>query len=422
MLLRIELGGAYISQVRRSSTNRDVARQATDLVAGVTRWRRYLDFLLAAYYSGNLKKVEPRLKQILRMAIYGCFVAQKAPHVAVDRAVQLAKSTVRPDAGRLVNGILRAMLRTALPQPDTGDLADDLAVRYSHPTWMVRRWLVRLGPGSTRAFLMHNNSRPWYGLRCNTLVGTLPALRACLTRLDVGWKTSAYLADFIRVAQTGPIQRAGLLSEGVCAVQDEGAGLVVRLLNPQPSELVLDLCAAPGGKATYAALRMKNRGELVAIDQHANRLRLVARAARAQQITIIRTHVADARAAALPRADRVLVDAPCTGTGVLAKRADLRWRRTPEDLSRLMRVQDELLDAAARCVKPGGVLVYSTCSIETEENEARIGAFCDRHANFALEPASGQLPGKVVSSDGYLRTMPPGHMADGTFAARLRRT
>ncbi len=421
VLLRIDVGGAYTGKVRQSSQGAAFARQVTDLVGGVMRWRRYLDFLLAAQYTGAFARVEPRLKQILRIAAYECHIAGKPAYAAVSSAVQLAKSMVRPGAGRLVNAVLRGLQRAEPLVPDTGDVANDLGIRYSHPTWMVARWLERLDLPATRALLMHNNERPWYGLRCNTLRGSPQALQARLTALGVRWKPPAYLDDFVRVARIGGIGRAGLLDDGWCAVQDEGAGLVVRLLNPQPGDYVLDLCAAPGGKATYAATRMQDRGSLLAVDLHEGRLRQVASAARSQQLSSIKTCVADARILEAAPAMRVLVDVPCTGTGVLGKRADLRWRRSPEDLERLTDIQDQLMDAAARCVRPGGIMVYSTCSIEPEENGMRVKAFLGRHEAFAVEHAGRYLPGGVVTGDGYLQTLPPGHAADGAFAARMRR-
>ena len=417
-LLRIEVGGAYINKVRHASEDAETKRRVADLVAGVTRWRRYLDFLLASCYTGKLQKMEPPLKQILRIAAYELVIAQRPPHAAVHASVTLATTLVRPGAGRLANAMLRALLRGALPEPDVGDAAERMAIRWSHPTWMVRRWLARLGPEATKELLAYNNARPWYGLRTSSL----EALQEELRRQRVPHEPGRYLEDFVRVPKLGEVHRAGLLRGGLCAAQDEGAGMVVRLLDPKPGETALDLCAAPGGKATYAATRMQNRGRVVAVDKQHHRLKKVTQAAAAQGLTIIATQTGDSRSIQLPAADRVLLDAPCTGTGVLAKRADLRWRRTLQDLEQLAVLQDELLASAASLVQPGGVLVYSTCSLEPEENEDRVERFLKEHPAFALEPAHPWLPGAVVTAAGYLRTWPPGHAVDGTFAARLRRT
>ena len=241
----------------------------------------------------------------------------------------------------------------------------------------------------------------------------------------VAWEPSAYLDDFVRVRRLQAVLRAGWVDAGLCAVQDESGGLVVRLLDPQPGETLVDACAAPGGKALYAAARMQDQGRLIAIDIHPGRLRLAETAAVAQGITILQPHALDLRNFAghddLPQADRVLLDAPCSGLGVLAKRADLRWHRTAEEIEALTTLQDQLLDAAARLVRPGGLLVYSTCTIEPEENQQRVEAFLLRHPGFRLEPAKGLVPEAVVTPEGYLATLPHRHHIDGAFGARLRR-
>ena len=402
-------------------------RQAREYVAGVTRWRRWLDFLLAQFYRGDVAAMEPVLRQILRVGLYDVLFLRTPPHAALNEAVELAKRLVRPGAGRLVNGVLRSVLRRQgdLPKPDTGDAARDLAIRHAHPTWMVRRWLARFGPEETLALLEWNNARPVYGLRANPLQTSAEAFREGLTKEGVAWEPSPYLDDFVRVPQLQGVIRSEMLPKGRWAVQDESAGLVVRLLDPQPGETVLDVCAAPGGKALYAAQRMENRGRLLASDVHAGRLELVRHGAKEADVSIIETSEADVRDLAArddpPQGDRVLLDAPCSGLGVLAKRADLRWRRTSEEIGELTRLQDDLLDAAARLVRSGGLLVYGTCTIEPEENAERVEAFLARHPDFALETAKGLVPDAMVTPEGYYATLPHRHGVDGAFGARLRR-
>lgn len=430
-LNRIDLDGAFVGLVREEDRSGDLdpraERQATEYVAGVTRWRRYLDFIIGHFYKGEFEKMEPVLKQILRVGLYDVLMLETPPHAALNEAVELAKGMVRAGAGGLVNGILRSVVRQkdTLPTPHTRDSADDLALRHSHPTWIVRRWLSRFGPDQTAGLLRWNNTRPLYGLRPNMLKIGPADFTKLLDEEGVTWEASAYLDDFVRVQRLQTVVRAGWMAQGLCAVQDESGGLVVRLLDPQPGETLVDACAAPGGKALYAAARMRNQGRLVALDVHPGRLHLAETAAAAHGITILHTNATDLRDFARrddrPPADRVLLDVPCSGLGVLAKRADLRWHRTAQKIEDLTALQDQLLDAAARLVRPGGLLVYSTCTIEPEENEQRVEAFLARHTAFALEPADGFVPEAVVTPDGYLATLPHRHHIDGAFGARLRR-
>ncbi len=425
---RIEVGGAYagVSGVVDAGSDPRAERQATEYVFGVTRWRRWLDFLIAHFYRGDYEKMEPTLRQILRIAAYDLLFLHTPPHAALNEAVELAKRMVRPGAGRLVNGVLRAMVRRMdrLPEPETGDPVEDLALRYSHPTWMVRRWVARYGETETVALLTWNNARPLFGLRI-TARADRSAVLAELDARGVAWEPSPYLDDFVRVRALQPVLRAGLLADGRVAVQDESAGLVVRLLDPHPGETVLDVCAAPGGKARYAAERMAGRGRVLAFDVNEARLRLLSDVARAAGPAILHTEAADLRTLAAradaPTGHRILLDAPCSGLGVLAKRADLRWRRTPDEIAELSALQDELLDAAARLVRRGGLLVYATCTIEPEENEDRISAFLARRPDFALESAQGYVPDEMVTPEGFFATFPPRHGIDGAFGARLRR-
>lgn len=396
-----------------------------EYVAGVTRWRRRLDFILSAFYRGDYDAMEPTLRQILRIGLYDILFLRTPSYAAVSEAVELAKKRLRRGAGSLVNGVLRSVVRNqdALPAPETGNEGEDLAILHSHPTWMVRRWLDRYGAAETKALLQWNNTRPVYGVRVNTAKISMDAFTAKLDALDIEWENGRYISHFVRIRTLQPLLAAGLVQDGTCSIQDEGAGLLVRLLDPQPGETIVDLCAAPGSKSLYAAQRMNNDGRVLSVDVHEGRLRLVDRAARQQGLGIVETRFADARSLQPGdvTADRVLLDAPCSGLGVLAKRADLRWKRTPEDVEDLVRLQDEILEAASQLVRPGGILVYGTCTIEPEENEERIATFLERHAEYSLESAAGFVPEDLVAPSGFYATFPPRDGVDGAFGARLRR-
>ncbi|GJP57260.1 hypothetical protein CLOM_g16285 [Closterium sp. NIES-68] len=469
-LLRIEQGGAYADILSGAAAGEGAGgwememqyvrrtlgfgvlplegrsrRQVTELVAGVTRWRRYLDFLLSEFFSGSpreLERMEPLLKQILRLGMFELSKMDTPPFAAVNEAVKLARAALRPGAASLANAVLRAAARAkeeqgVLPVPSLHESMTDrdkaraLATLHSHPVWMVRRWADRLGWREAERLMESNNARPVFALRANTARGVLRSdLRALLQELpEVEIEDSPYLDDFVRVrAGMQHVLSAGLIEAGTCNVQDESAGLVVRVLAPQPGETVVDCCAAPGGKAMYAAGLMHGAGRLVAVDVNEGRVRMVAQAAERQGLQhMVQCVTADLRtyASSSPlrgSADRVLLDAPCSGLGVLAKRADLRWRRTVEGEEQLTALQDELLDAAASLVRPGGVLVYSTCSIEPPENEDRVVEFLQTHPEFVLESLdSSVLPESMLSRLRCFASLPHRHGIDGAFAARLRK-
>lgn len=434
-------------------------RFVTELVSGVTRWRRRLDFQIAAV--NRTGPLDPEVQETMRLGVFELLILQKPPHVA-SAYVDLARAASGEGAAKLVNGMLRSIARHrdagTLPKlrppsghAPTGDedvrkIADTLGVQFSHPTWMVERWLRRFGLEECVELLMCNNRRPTYSLRPNSQRGydvhkLRTRLREAATAAAAveGGGTSLELEssevfpdDFLRVKRgLQQAYRSGLLQDGKAVVQDESAGLVVALLDPQPGDRILDGCAAPGGKTFFTAARLHGQGSVLALDVSPRRLQaLENQAERLGLGGLVSTRAVDFRefkesfwAVEGPQFfDRVLVDAPCSGLGVLAKRADLRWRRTAGEILELQHLQDELLAAAAPLVREGGHLVYSTCSIEPDENEERVERFLEAHPGFELEPARAKLDKGVLSADGrFLSTLPHRHATDGAFGALLRR-
>lgn len=388
-------------------------RQITELVSGVTRWRRYLDFLIDHFYSGDAEKLDRKVRTVLRLGLYELVVSGTASHAAINESVELAKKHAHRRVAGLVNGILRTAQRAVesastsssassdgrdgLPVPRTGDRAADLAIRYSHPDWMVRRWLSRWPEAEVIAFLQHNNEPPTFGV------------------LDMN------TGSVKSVASVQGLVRSGALARGEVRIQDVGAAQVVDILAPAPGMTVLDVCAAPGGKAIASALRMGGSGRIIATDIHADRLGLVREGAEKAGLDVVETRVMDARHPdkdLVDACDAVLIDAPCSGLGVLSKRADMRWHRTEADMADLIVLQREMLDASARCVRPGGLLVYSTCTTEPEENEGQVDAFLARNAEFEREPIAVDVP--LTEAGDYL-ALPQRTGHDGAYAARLRR-
>lgn len=421
-LVRIEEDAAYVSRLS-SDGGDDAERRAIALVAGVTRWRRWLDWSLGRYLRQPVDSLDAPLRQALRLGAFELLVEEKPAHAAVTEAVGVAKVLQHKGAAGVANAVLRKLAsardRAEVAMPASGDLADDMAVRFSHPTWMVRRWLDRWGETATRRLLESNNAVPRYTLRVNALRTTPETVLERLAQLGAEPELSRWSPDLVTVGRLGPAM--GLIAEGVCAVQDEAAALVVHALDPLPGESVLDGAAAPGGKAIYTAERMLNEGQVVAVDLHPAKTDLIWRAAQAHGATIVEPIAADLIEWEGETFDRVLLDAPCSGTGVLGKRADLRWRRDPADLETLADLQDALLDAAAWHVRPGGLLVYSTCSLESEENEERVASFLDRHPNVAREDVGESVPAEMRTEMGDYQALPHVHRTDGAFASRFRR-
>ncbi|CAN6196328.1 unnamed protein product [Urochloa humidicola] len=457
-LLRIEKGKAFVDLLNEKANDsgdnemgyvertlgfstryledRDI-RLVTVIVAGTVRWKRYLDYLIMSLCSEEkvFREMEPLLLQILRIGFFEILKLDVPAYAAVDENVRLAKVALRPGAGNMVNAILRKLVllketnSLPLPKIDGDDRAQAraLSIIYSHPVWMVRRWIRFHGKDEALRLMNWNNSDPCFNLRVNTSKGyTRADLVKHLESLQVHYEESI-MDEFVRIREgMQAVLQAGLLKDGICAVQDESAGLVVSVVDPQPGETIIDCCAAPGGKTLFMASRLSGQGKIWALDVNKGRLRILMEAAKLHSLDDMITDIhADLRLYTKETTatyDKVLLDAPCSGLGVLSKRADLRWNRQFEDLEELTCLQDELLDSAATLVKPGGILIYSTCSIDPEENEKRITAFVQRHPEFATHSVCGYVPKEFVTDEGFYSSNPTKHSLDGAFAARLVRS
>lgn len=423
-LLAIEADQAFSGFAAARADDAREERLAHEYVAGVTRWRRWLDFLIDSFYKGDASKLEVKLRIILRIGTYDVMFLSTPDHASVSESVELAKSELRTGAGNLVNAILRSLLRKRdqLPQPTGVSTQQELGIRYSHPDWIVSRWVDRFGREEATELLQWNNKRPEYAIRRNSLRAGPGELDIIFEREGIEYRPGR-TPGFHFVSELGPLLSGPEFRGGLMSVQDEAAGLVVNVLDPLPGDFVVDICAAPGGKATYAAELMKNEGRVVAIDRHAKRLQLVEQSSKRLGTSIVETFEADATAP-LPfaDADRVLVDAPCSGLGVLSKRTDLRWRMDESRLAELVELQYAILHSASRSVKPGGVLVYSTCTTEPEENQLQVARFLSENPAFKLVPASFGGDEGLVDADGYYQSIPHRHGMDGAFAAKMVRS
>lgn len=431
ILTRVEQSDAYLDKLLNyemgaSELSNQDRRLLTELTSGVLRWQGRLDWVLTGFYHGEFSRCMPVVRNALRVALYQILFLSRIPHsAAVNESVEIVKRLKGARSASLVNGVLRSVIRRidsiTYPESD-GDTARYLSIMLSHPLWMVRRWLARYGEDATKQLLEANNARPHVALRVNTLRGSAEDLMNALLERGLNPERSAYLHDVVLVEGLSSIGNDPLFREGRYTVQDEAAALASELAGAQPGMRVIDLCAAPGGKSTAMAEAMNGQGTVVAVDKYESKLKLInTTAERLGFGQMIRAAAGDGRVIRLDPADVVLVDAPCSGLGVLARKPDIKWKRQPEDIDAMTTLQREILENAVRMVKPGGHLVYSTCTIEPAENEELVRAFLRDHPEFELVPASEILPSAVVDGEGFLRTLPHEHGTDGMFGARMRR-
>lgn len=434
-LTKIEEEGAFsnlaLSEVfaRHDIDSRDRGL-ATEITYGVVSYKLTLDWLIAQVAGRPAEKLDRPVLLVLRIGFYQLFYLDRIPPAAVvHTTVELIKKTKKRALASFVNGVMRGALRKkdALPWPSPqDDLLANLSLTYSHPPWMIRRWLSRMAEAETRALLQANNTVPAVSLRVNTLRTTRERLLACLAQ--GGWEVEAseIVPEGIVVTKSGgqitghPAYRQGLLQ-----LQSESAMLVSHILAPSPGNKVLDACSAPGGKATHLAALMQNRGEIIALDIFPHRLQLVEANAKRLGVDIIKTQLLDAQLLTPDHFglfDHILLDVPCSGLGVIRRKPDIKWRRREEEIRQLAQMQKNILERAAGVLKRGGTLVYSTCTNEPEETIEIIADFLDRHPHFQPVELSSYLPPgwHTEKSAPGIQLYPHLHGVDGFYIAKLR--
>lgn len=408
---------------RRGLDARDRAL-ATQLAFGTVQRASTLDHLIAVLAGRPAAKLDPAVRTALRLGLYQlAFLARVPAHAAVGESVELAKQASPRGAG-LVNAVLRrgsgeaAALVAALPEAT----AAQAALKHSHPLWIAERWWSQLGPEGARALMAADNRAPEAALRANTLKTDRASLA---TALPVPTRTDPRLPEALVLEEAFDAHGSTLHERGHFMPQSRAAQAVARVLDPQPGERVLDLCAAPGAKTTHIAALMGGAGEVVAIERDATRARHLHTTIERMGAGNAMVREGDARDVDEPQAyDRVLVDPPCSDLGTLASRPDARWRKHPQDVEALARLQARILAAGAAAVRPGGVLVYSTCTISPAENERQVDAFLERFGSWQADDLSAASEAPVWEHPSMPRcsqTLPHRDGTDGFFVARLRR-
>jgi 16S rRNA (cytosine967-C5)-methyltransferase len=415
----------------------------TELVYGCVRRQRTLDAIIDEIGKKKAYQQPKDLRTILHLGLYQLRYQQRIPpSAAVNTTVELAKEFGFAKLTGVVNGILRQYIRMSegdkgemfsLPSPNAKSIIERLGIIHSFPDWIIDVWVQQFGLEETEKLCQWMNQTPTIDLRVNPLQITVEEVEKAFESAGVKLEKIPYLPLALRLAgSSGAITNLPGFHQGWWTVQDSSAQLVSYLLDPQPGEVIIDVCAAPGGKTTHIAELMQDKGKIWACDQTASRLRKVEENAVRSQLKSIQLCTGDSRN--LPQfqnvADRVLLDAPCSGLGTLHRHADARWRQTPESVQELATLQQQLLLSTSKLVKPGGVLVYSTCTLHPAENENVVESFLAANPDWKIETQIEKPnPNSAIANyfvnnchvQGWLKVLPHQYNMDGFFMVRLRK-
>lgn len=402
----------------------------TELVYGVVRWKLTLDRTIAACSDIKMEKLSPWIRNILRLGTYQLLYLDKVPpSAAVNESVTLARRYGHGASAGYVNAVLRNIAggggKDIVPDR-AADPAGYLSVRYSYPKWIAVKFTELFGEEFAEGLLEAGNGVPELTVRANTLRTSAKGLIEALGKDGVEALPGKYAEEAVIIKSQVSVAELEAFRNGLFQVQDEASMLPALALAPQPGEKVLDACSAPGGKATHMAQLMQNRGLITAMDIHDHKLRLVEEAAARLGINIIRTELHDA-AVPVPghegTYDRVLLDAPCSGLGIIRRKPDIKWAKESRDIGSITALQRRLMDSVSKAVRPGGVLVYSTCTLLPEENECIVRDFLDGNDEFYEDDIAPFLPPGLAkhANGGMLQVFPNRDGIDGFFIARLAR-
>lgn len=436
LLNQVEFQQAYsnllLQQVLGESRYSDPDRRLiTELVYGVMQRANTLDYLLDRLVKKGSRSLDLWVHQLLRLGLYQLIYLDRVPaFAAIDEAVKIARKRGNRGIAGLVNGVLRNYLRRQKELwPHQGNTLQEKAVLYSHPPWMVERYEKQWGVETAKALFGSLLERPVTSLRINRLRLTRDEWMTKWIKEGRGEAELSPLSPMgVRLHRAGNPAQHPHFAHGFYTIQDESAMLVAQALAPSPGWHVLDLCAAPGGKTTHLAELMDNKGQIVACDIHPHKMKLITDQAQRLGITTIQTLAQDGRQ--LPQQfppasfDAILLDAPCSGLGVLRRRPEIKWRRQQSDFAELKQLQQQLLAAACTLLKPGGHLLYSTCTFEQSENQDQITAFLEDHPDVHLDQKwlmhlPHEVQEKAIIGDGWMQILPQHFHSDGFFLARL---
>jgi 16S rRNA (cytosine967-C5)-methyltransferase len=395
----------------------------TELVYGVISRKLTLDYIISKNSKIKPNKISPWIHNILRMGIYQVCNLDKVPvSAACNESVKLARKYGHQASAGFVNAIMRNISRNpnqlegleSLPQ------IERISILYSHPKWLVEKWTKQYGAQFTEKLCEANNQRPRTAIRVNALKTGVQEVKRMLEEIDVSTVQSNYVSEALVLKKGSPMNQ--IYKDGFYTVQDEAAMLVSEALNPTPGQTIADVCAAPGGKTTHIAQLMQNKGRIIAMDIHEHRVELIKKTAQRLGINIIDTKAQDATVldqSLVDQCDGVLVDAPCSGFGVLRRKPEIKWDQDKQDLKDLRDLQAKILMTASKYVKTKGRLVYSTCTLNQDENENIVQSFLKENKDFVLEPVKFEM--FQIENEGMVTLYPNIHGMDGFFISVIKR-
>ena len=388
----------------------------------------YLDYIIGSFSKTKLNKIEPIILEILRIGVYQIAMLERIPNsAAVNESAKLAKKHSNPGAVKFVNGILRNICRKkeSLINIDEDNKIDYFSIKYSHPRWLVKRWISEYGVGFTERLCIENNKRPKLNIRTNSTKITREDLKAKFETKGIIVSESKYSIDGLILEKPYRITDTEEYKAGLFTIQDESSMLVSQIMNPTQGSFVIDLCSAPGGKTTHISEKMNNKGRILARDFYDHKIKLVENNSQRLGSTIIETEVFDATILdenLIESADYVLIDAPCTGLGMIRRRPEIKWNRVEKDIENITDIQKKILNNGSKYLKSGGVLVYSTCTIEKDENLNLVANFVRNNDNFefcGFDHLLNSNENMKTAKEGYIEIYPHVHDMDGFFIAKL---
>jgi len=397
-----------------------------EIVHGVIRWMLRLDWILNGFYKGQYSKAIPDVKNALRVALYQLLFLDKIPeYAAINESVKFVKKLQGRKAANLTNAILRNIIRNKenirFPDKESEKILF-LSSYYSHPVWLVKRWLKQFDENFTIELMKANNKRPKLHLRVNRLKTTKKELTQLLKSVDVSFNKGKYFNEFIELSSISNITDWKYFKQGYFNIQDEATGFSVNLLDVKPDDRVLDMCSAPGGKTSFLSAIMENKGEITAVDLHESRIKALEKNLNRLGVRNVKTVAVDTlKFKDEHKFDKILADVPCSGSGTITKKPDIKWKKNLKDFYEMPKTQYRILEKGASLLKTGGELVYSTCSIDIEENYGIIEKFLSKYSNFELVDASYMFDKNIVNSNGCVQIFPHIHGIDGAFAAKIRK-